>query len=161
MQEMQVPSLGQKIPWRREWQPSPVFLPGESHGQRSLASCSPWGRTVSDTSERLNSSKCPQQHAGVGPGVSAGRAHPRGLAERLQDHVLMAGAVLLWLCYCTRGAVFILYYGASHMPVTGRVTTLGRCVAHFLPCGRHSPFPTELRHGAGDEFQVRPTFSSL
>ena len=32
-----------KIPWRREWQPTPVFLPGESHGQRSLAGYSPWG----------------------------------------------------------------------------------------------------------------------
>ena len=28
-----------KIPWRREWQPTPVFLPGESHGQRSLVGC--------------------------------------------------------------------------------------------------------------------------
>ena len=33
-----------KIPWRRAWQPSPVFLPGESHGQRSLVGYSPWGR---------------------------------------------------------------------------------------------------------------------
>ena len=33
-----------KIPWRRKWQPTPVFLPGESHGQRSLASCSPRDR---------------------------------------------------------------------------------------------------------------------
>ena len=40
-----------KIPWRRAWQPTPVFLPGESHGQRSLAGCSPWGRTESDTAE--------------------------------------------------------------------------------------------------------------
>ena len=32
-----------KIPWRREWLCTPVFLPGEFHGQRSLASCSPWG----------------------------------------------------------------------------------------------------------------------
>ena len=31
-----------KIPWRREWQPTPVFLPEESHGQRSLAGYSPW-----------------------------------------------------------------------------------------------------------------------
>ena len=31
------------IPWRRKWQPTPVFLPGKSHGQRSLASYSPWG----------------------------------------------------------------------------------------------------------------------
>ena len=34
-----------KIPWRKEWQPTPVFLPGESHLQRSLAGCSPQGRT--------------------------------------------------------------------------------------------------------------------
>ena len=32
-----------KILWRRAWQPTPVFLPGESDGQRSLAVCSPWG----------------------------------------------------------------------------------------------------------------------
>ena len=32
-----------KIPWRREWQPIPVFLPGESHGQRSLTGYSSWG----------------------------------------------------------------------------------------------------------------------
>ena len=38
-----------KIPWRRKWQPTPVFLPGESHGRRSLADCSPWGRQESDT----------------------------------------------------------------------------------------------------------------
>ena len=36
------PWLG-KIPWRRVWQPTPVFLSGESHGQRSLAGYSPWG----------------------------------------------------------------------------------------------------------------------
>ena len=37
------PCIG-KIPWRRKWQSTPVFLPGESHGQRSLAGYSPWGR---------------------------------------------------------------------------------------------------------------------
>ena len=35
-----------KISWRRAWQPTPVSLPGESHGQRSLAGCSPWGCRV-------------------------------------------------------------------------------------------------------------------
>ena len=39
------------IPWRREWQPSPVFWPGESHGQRSLTGYSPWGRKELDTTE--------------------------------------------------------------------------------------------------------------
>ena len=37
--------------WRRKWQPTPVFLPGESQGQRSLIGCRPWGRTESDTTE--------------------------------------------------------------------------------------------------------------
>ena len=35
-----------KIPWRREWQPTPVFLPGESRGQRNLAGYSPWDHKV-------------------------------------------------------------------------------------------------------------------
>ena len=40
-----------KIPWSRAWQPTPVFLPGDSHGQRSLAGYSPWGCKESDTTE--------------------------------------------------------------------------------------------------------------
>ena len=43
-----------KIPWRRKWQPTPVFLPGKSHGQRSLVDYSPWGRKESDTTEQVN-----------------------------------------------------------------------------------------------------------
>jgi len=39
------------IPWRREWQPTPVFLPGDFHGQRSLVGYSPWVRKESDTAE--------------------------------------------------------------------------------------------------------------
>ena len=40
-----------KIPWRRKWQPTPVFLPGESHGQRSLVGYSLWDCKESDTTE--------------------------------------------------------------------------------------------------------------
>ena len=54
MQETQVPSLGRKIPWRTKWQPTPVFLPGESCGQRTLVGYSPWGCKESDTTKRLN-----------------------------------------------------------------------------------------------------------
>ena len=39
---------------RRQWQPTPVLLPGKSHGQRSLVGCSPWGHKESDTTERLH-----------------------------------------------------------------------------------------------------------
>ena len=42
-----------KMSWRRAWQPTLVFLPGESHGQRSLVGYSPWGRKESHTTERL------------------------------------------------------------------------------------------------------------
>ena len=43
-----VQSLGLEDPWRRKWQLTPVFLPEESHGQRSLAGYSPWGPKQSD-----------------------------------------------------------------------------------------------------------------
>ena len=67
-----------KIPWRREWQPTPVFLAGESLGQRSLEGCNLWGHKESDMTEatghtgsmgcipllyssaRINVSKAPQ-----------------------------------------------------------------------------------------------------
>ena len=45
-----IPGLG-KSPWRRARQPTPVFLPGESHGQRSLSDCGPKGRKESDMTE--------------------------------------------------------------------------------------------------------------
>ena len=51
-QEMQVWSLVRKIPRRRKWQPTPVFLPREFHGQRSLEGYSPLGRKESDRTEQ-------------------------------------------------------------------------------------------------------------
>ena len=48
------PGLG-RFPWRRKCQLTPVFLPGEFHGQRSLAGCSSWGRKESDTTEQFHS----------------------------------------------------------------------------------------------------------
>ena len=55
-QETQVQSLGQEDPWRRKWQPTPVFLPWESHGQRSLVGCSLKDRKELDTTEQLSTS---------------------------------------------------------------------------------------------------------
>ena len=40
--------------WRRQWHPTPVLLPGKSHGRRSLVRCGPWGLEESDTNERLH-----------------------------------------------------------------------------------------------------------
>ena len=57
IRETQVGSLGQEEPLEKgmewEWQPTSVFLPGKSRGQRNMADYSPWGRKESDTTERL------------------------------------------------------------------------------------------------------------
>ena len=53
MQETQFKSCVWKIPRRREWRQIPVFLPGESHGQKSLVSYSPWGHKELDATEQL------------------------------------------------------------------------------------------------------------
>ena len=45
---------GRKISWIRKWQPTPIFLPGKPHGQRSLADQGPWGHKESDMIEQLN-----------------------------------------------------------------------------------------------------------
>ena len=42
------------ITWRGQWQPTPVLLPGKSHGRRSLVGCSPWGREELDMTEQLH-----------------------------------------------------------------------------------------------------------
>ena len=60
MQEMWVCSLDQEDAWRREWLPTPEFLPGKFQGQRSLAGYSPRGQKESDITERLSAA----QHTG-------------------------------------------------------------------------------------------------
>ena len=66
---MWVPSVGQKIPWRRAWPPTSVFLPGESHRQRSQACYSPQSHKQSDTAEAT-------QHA-----------HMQELSMKTQKHI--------------------------------------------------------------------------
>ena len=48
VQETRIQSLNREDPWKRKWLPIPVFLPGKSHGQRSLVDYGPWGRGESD-----------------------------------------------------------------------------------------------------------------
>ena len=57
MQETWVLSWFEKILWRKEWQPTPLFLPGKTHVQRTLVGCRLWGRTESATTESTQ-----QQH---------------------------------------------------------------------------------------------------
>ena len=100
MPKTQAPSLGRKIPWRGgNWQPAPVFLPGKSHGQRSLAGYSPWGSKELETIEWLSTHSCTtgppnwhqwgpnmfillnQGHRQVGASVPRGQLSPAGMAR--------------------------------------------------------------------------------
>ena len=65
MQETWVQSLGRKIPCRKEWLPTPVFWPGELHGQRSLVGYSPWGCKQSDMTKQLTLSHENKTHGTV------------------------------------------------------------------------------------------------
>ena len=46
-----IPGSGRPRAWRRAWQPMPAFLPGESHGQRSISGWGPWSRKESDMTD--------------------------------------------------------------------------------------------------------------
>ena len=63
-----IPELVGKIPWRREWQPTPVFFPGESHGPRSLVGYSPRGRKELDTAGRRSLPPFTSQQVSMQPG---------------------------------------------------------------------------------------------
>ena len=54
MQETRLQSLGREDPQEKKWQPTPVSLPGKSHGQRGLVGCSPWGHKELDMTYRLS-----------------------------------------------------------------------------------------------------------
>ena len=67
-----------KIPWRRKRLPTPVFVPGESHEQRSLTGYSPWGRKESDLTEPLITATAKDKGGGWGEGFgedNPGRCH--------------------------------------------------------------------------------------
>ena len=65
VQETQVWSLGPEDPQQRKWQPTPGFLPGEPHGQRSLVGYSPWSCKESDTTERLSTHTFTRVYSGM------------------------------------------------------------------------------------------------
>ena len=75
---------------RRQWQPTPVLLPGKSHGWRSLVGCSPWGPKESDTTERLHF-HFPRSCIGEGNG------NPRVLAWRIPGTVETGGLLSIGL----------------------------------------------------------------
>ena len=69
-----------KIPWSREWQPTPLFLPGEFQGQRSLVDYSPWGHKGSDMTKHS-----PESESGS---VVSDSANPRTIRGILQARIV-------------------------------------------------------------------------
>ena len=81
--------------WRRKWQPTPVFLPREFHGQRSLAGYSPWGHKESEETERLHFHFHSSQ---VGfPGGASGK-EPACQCRRCKRHRFNHGSPLQYSC---------------------------------------------------------------
>ena len=135
-----VPWVG-KIPWRREWRPTPVFLPGEFHGQRNPVGYSPWGCKESDTPHRLTLSPSlftPCSTMAIALQLGCWACQSRRLAvfpglDMLRQHLLVRLSLLRLWC----GFVLSLWVeGSSRSPT------------HWLPklplntCGSASPHLT-------------------
>ena len=97
-----------KIPWRRAWEATPVFLPGESHRKRSLAGYSPWGRKESDTTEwhstRAHAREAPYYQRDM---RTSRREYTRSSYQWAPYTVLAnATAMLSWLAAIDRSSFF-------------------------------------------------------
>ena len=86
-------SLFTFLHWRRKWQPTPVFLPGESQGWRSLVGCRLWGRTEPDTTEVTQQQQQQQQLSGVG-GTTPVYARRKGDFKRLSGWSVITTMVM-------------------------------------------------------------------
>ena len=102
-----------KIPWRREWQPTPVFLPGESHGQMGLAGYSPWGRKELDMTEWLSLHAC-RKCSGE---INAKLVQNKGLHKKEQRNQKRSWLTRQWLRPFTRPLSWALHlHPQSHPP---------------------------------------------
>ena len=93
--------------WRRKWQPTPVFLPGESQGQRSLVGCHLWGHTESDTTEATWQQQ-QQQSSVVSVGVLLRSAH-NGISLLIEFHASFFGALFFLVCVSSFSLAFTQY----------------------------------------------------
>ena len=103
--------------WRRQWQPTPVLLPGKSHGWRSLVGCSPWGCYQSDTTERLHfhfSLSC----------IGEGNGNP--LQCSCLENPRDGGAWLAAVCGVTQSRTQLKRLSSSSSSRPGTIATTGK-----------------------------------
>ena len=82
--------------WRRKWQPTPVLLPGESHGQRSLAGYSPWGRKELDMTEQLTHTHTGAFSVPLAPSATFLPCTPTWHCCHYPKHMSAVTGALLW-----------------------------------------------------------------
>ena len=96
MQEMWVDPWAGKIPWRREWLPTPVFLPGKFHGQRSLVNYSPRGHKESGTTERRHFTSLHFKMVKNLPAMQDTRVQFLGQEKTLEKGMVTHSSILAW-----------------------------------------------------------------
>ena len=101
-------SLFTLMHWRRKWQPTPVFLPGESQGRGSLVSCSLWGRTESDTTEATEQQQ-QQQFAPLTPLLHL--APPSCLSPQVTTGLFFIPVSLFLFCFIH---LILLFFGSTY-----------------------------------------------
>ena len=108
-----------QIPWRRAWQPNPVFLPGKFHAQRSLAGHSPRGHKESDMTEHVCVHNSLRLQSKVifpfqNPNSYCRRPHPACLQE-----MVLAQSVLLLFPEVPRGCLICIHKSSWHLLAPG------------------------------------------
>ena len=121
IQETWVWSLGGKDPWKKKWQPSPVFLPVKSHGRRSLAGCSPRGCKESDTTEWLNTQE--KSRDSVFPGYYLSVHHPFLSGETLYH--------LKWVSQLPSACNHYILIKTSYSSISSRMEGRTACYSHI------------------------------
>ena len=134
-----------KMPWRRKWPPTPVFLPGKSHGQRSLVGYSPRGHRESDTTEQAGTDRKASQSTVLPPelcDVDDTRKPETETGNCIRNHMVTSGENA---SPCSRhgdGPESRLSKNTPH--VSPSVAEPGRSLQrdYCLPCSAMWPFPS-------------------
>ena len=108
------------IPWRRKWKPTPVFLPGKSHGQRSLVSYNLWGHKELDTTERLSSHALPLSDGRRGQELNrSGNDHAMPCSGSISQLISPRCPLPVWLSFIApavlEGRNYVCFISSQHL----------------------------------------------